>query len=143
MSVCSILINYLGAPNDAGVVQSLLADAPHVPFVEVYNSEDESEWALLESLLRPWVLRIRSPGNIGPVGIHCVTHLRFFARRTLLDLLDRSGLVVESIETTTVASPLNWKDHWLATPDLKTQGSELDAYAFVFCASTRPAGQAT
>lgn len=76
-----------------------------------------------------------------PVGIHCVTHLRFFTRRTLLDLLDRSGFVLESIEATPVASPPGWRDHWLATPGLETERSELDAYAFVFRAVKRPSGQ--
>lgn len=65
MSVCAILINYLGAHEIAGAVQSVLADAPDVQVVVVDNSEDDIEWALLETLLPPSVRRIRSPGNIG------------------------------------------------------------------------------
>ena len=124
------------------------------------HAPEPARWlAKAHSLLRDGGAVVGSVPNVGhwsvladlmegrwdycPVGIHCVTHLRFFTRRTLLDLLDRSGFVLESIETTTVASPPSWKDHWLATPGLKTESAEMDAYAFVFRAVKRPAGQAT
>lgn len=66
-----------------------------------------------------------------PVGIHCVTHLRFFTRRTLADLLQRHGFVIEALEPTRVPAPADWRSAWLATPRLQTGGAELDTYAFV------------
>ncbi|MCL4768969.1 MAG: methyltransferase domain-containing protein [Burkholderiaceae bacterium] len=67
-----------------------------------------------------------------PVGIHCNTHLRFFTRRTVVDLLARHGFSVEAMEPTLVPTPTHWRSHWLATPGLETGLAELDAYAFLF-----------
>lgn len=67
-----------------------------------------------------------------PVGIHCNTHLRFFTRRTIEDLLLRHGFVLDAIEPTLVPAPAHWRGHWLATPALQTELAELDAYAFLF-----------
>lgn len=67
-----------------------------------------------------------------PVGIHCNTHLRFFTRRTIENLLARHGFAIEIIEPTLVPAPQQWRQHWLATPTLDTSAAELDAYAFVF-----------
>lgn len=75
-----------------------------------------------------------------PVGIHCSTHLRFFTRKTLSDLLLRHGLVVERLDAVVVPAPPRWRDHWLTTPGLQTDGAELDAYAFLFRARRRSAG---
>lgn len=76
-----------------------------------------------------------------PVGIHCNTHLRFFTRRTLVDLLQRHGFAVEAVGTTPVPAPPEWSRAWLATPGLQTDEAELDAYAFNFrarkCVGTR------
>lgn len=67
-----------------------------------------------------------------PVGIHCNTHLRFFTRRTVIDMLARHGFSVEALEPTLVPAPQHWSSHWLATPGLEMTLAELDAYAFLF-----------
>lgn len=67
-----------------------------------------------------------------PVGIHCSTHLRFFTRKTITDLLCRHGFALEAMEPVLVPAPAHWRSHWLSTPGLVTQSAELDAYAFLF-----------
>lgn len=65
LSSCAILVNYRGAAEIAAAVQSVLADAPGIEVRVVDNSDDDGEWALLQSLLPPAVHRHRAGGNIG------------------------------------------------------------------------------
>lgn len=72
-----------------------------------------------------------------PVGIHCLTHLRFFTRRTLQTLLHDCGFIVEHMESVVIPCPADWRNLWLSSPDLQTSMAELDTHAFLFRA--RPA----
>ena len=70
--------------------------------------------------------------DYGPTGIHCITHVRFFTRRTLTDLLQQQGFVLDALETTALPCPPDWAERWRGTPGLETAGAELDTYAFLF-----------
>lgn len=65
-----------------------------------------------------------------PVGIHCVTHLRFFTRHSVIQLLEHAGLRVENIITTDVGTP-----EWFKVSAMlglqSSSTSDLSAYAFI------------
>lgn len=65
LSCCAVLVNYRDAAEIAVAVGSVLADAPGIEVRVVDNSDDDGEWALLQSLLPPTVHRHRAEGNIG------------------------------------------------------------------------------
>ena len=113
------------------------------------HTESPQRWLQrLRELLAPGGCLVGSVPNVGhwsvvadlleghwdycPVGIHCVTHLRFFTRRTLTDLLHWCGFSVDCIEPVIQPCPENWRSQWLASPGLDTARGELDTYAFLF-----------
>ncbi len=118
-----------------------------------HTAEPQRWLARVRELLAPGGCLVGSVPNVGhwsvvadllegrwdycPVGIHCITHLRFFTRRTLADLLAQEGFALERVEPVMVPCPPAWRAHWLATPGLQTGGAELDTHAFLFRA--RPA----
>lgn len=65
LSCCAILVNYRDAAEIVAAVESVLADAPGIEVRVVDNSDDDREWALLQSLLPPSVHSHRADGNIG------------------------------------------------------------------------------
>lgn len=65
LSCCVVLVNYRGAAEIAAAVQSVLTDVPGTEVRVVDNSDDEKEWALLQSLLPQAVHCHRADGNIG------------------------------------------------------------------------------
>lgn len=65
LSCCAILVNYRGAAEIAAAVESVWADAPGIEVRVVDNSDDDAEWALLQSLLPRFVHLHRAEGNIG------------------------------------------------------------------------------
>jgi 2-polyprenyl-3-methyl-5-hydroxy-6-metoxy-1,4-benzoquinol methylase len=134
---------------------SQLADvAPHgfdvVSFLDVIEHLTEPEAALRQActLLAPGGCIVASVPNVGhwsvvadllegswdyaAAGIHCITHLRFFTRRTLHDLLQRAGLVVQAEQATTVPMPADWLDAVRRAPwqGLATDESSLNTYAW-------------
>lgn len=66
-----------------------------------------------------------------PVGIHCITHLRFFTEHTLQELFTQSGYVIEQCERVQVPCPPQWREHWAQTPGLELQAQSWDTYAFL------------
>lgn len=70
--------------------------------------------------------------DYGPTGIHCITHLRFFTRRTLVDLLEQQGFALDVMRAVSLPCPPDWAARWHATPGLQVDGGELDTYAFLF-----------
>ena len=66
-----------------------------------------------------------------PVGIHCVTHLRFFTERTMQALFAEAGYVIEQCERVQVPCPPQWREHWAQTPGLDVQAESWDTYAFL------------
>jgi len=72
--------------------------------------------------------------DYAPVGIHCITHLRFFTRHSIEALLDEAGFEIESLEATRVEPPPWWHTSGLkaATSNaLNIQDDNLSAYAFL------------
>ncbi len=118
-----------------------------------HTAEPQQWLARIRQLLAPGGCLVGSVPNVGhwsvvadllegrwdycPVGIHCITHLRFFTRRTLADLLAQEGFALELTLPVVVPCPPGWREHWLSTPGLQTGAAELDTQAFLFRA--RPA----
>jgi 2-polyprenyl-3-methyl-5-hydroxy-6-metoxy-1,4-benzoquinol methylase len=72
--------------------------------------------------------------DYAPVGIHCITHLRFFTRHSIEALLDEAGFEIESLEATRVEPPPWWHTSGLkaATSNtLNIEDDNLSAYAFL------------
>lgn len=68
--------------------------------------------------------------DYAPVGIHCITHLRFFTRHGIEALFAQAGLVVEHVECTRLPAP-----PWWNTPNmggkLAVDDDSLNTYAFL------------
>lgn len=62
-----------------------------------------------------------------PVGIHCVTHLRYFTRSSIENLFAESGFTVADVQATLVPMP-TWLLPLLATPGLAIDREGLNAY---------------
>jgi SAM-dependent methyltransferase len=60
--------------------------------------------------------------DTSPVGIHCVTHLRFFTGHGLRALFARAGLRIERIEHLRIACPPGWRATWLAAAGSPAHG---------------------
>ena len=71
--------------------------------------------------------------DYAPVGIHCITHLRFFTRHGIEELFAQAGFAINSIEATVVPPPPWWNLSGLqdATSNmLDIQADKLNAYAY-------------
>ena len=71
--------------------------------------------------------------DYAPVGIHCITHLRFFTRHGIEDLFAQAGFAIDSIEATLVPPPPWWNLSGMqdATSNmLDIQADKLNAYAY-------------
>ncbi|CAN7266192.1 class I SAM-dependent methyltransferase [Acidovorax sp. LjRoot66] len=66
-----------------------------------------------------------------PLGIHCVTHVRFFTWKTLQDMLTSAGFAVDHLERVQVPAPADWASHWAHTPRLKADPASWNTYAFL------------
>lgn len=66
-----------------------------------------------------------------PVGIHCVTHLRFFTEHSVQELFTQCGYEIDRIEFVKVPCPTHWAEHWTRTPGLQTLPGSWDTYAFL------------
>lgn len=66
-----------------------------------------------------------------PLGIHCVTHVRFFTWRTLQDLLANAGFHVDHVERVQVPAPEDWARHWAQSPRLQADPASWNTYAFL------------
>lgn len=66
-----------------------------------------------------------------PVGIHCVTHLRFFTEHSVRELFEQQGYEVDCIEHVKVPCPPDWAAHWVQTPGLQSMPKSWDNYAFL------------
>ena len=68
--------------------------------------------------------------DYAPVGIHCITHLRFFTRHSINMLLDQAGLSLELEARTTLQTP-----PWWVNPSMQGRIScdsgSLDTYAYL------------
>ena len=72
--------------------------------------------------------------DYAPVGIHCITHLRFFTRHGIEALFEQAGFEIDAIEATHVMPPPWWNtaDMAAATGNaLNIADNNLSAYAYL------------
>lgn len=120
-----------------------------ISFLDVLeHATDPRAWlARARSLLAPGGSVLISIPNVGhwgviadliegrwdycPLGIHCVTHVRFFTWQTLQDLLARAGFQVDHLERVQVPAPEDWARQWAQSPRLKADAANWDTYGFL------------
>lgn len=119
-----------------------------ISFLDVLEHLVDPEQALLHAkgLLSPTGAVVMSLPNVGhwsvvadllegrwdwaTAGIHCYTHVRFFTRQTIADVLHRVGLQAQHWETVQVPCPPDWAGQW-HTPRLQLDREGLDVYAYL------------
>lgn len=72
-----------------------------------------------------------------PAGIHCITHLRFFTRHGVLQLLDEADLAVDRLETTEIPPPKWFEFSAPLNRTLAIDRGSFSAYAFLVAAKVR------
>jgi 2-polyprenyl-3-methyl-5-hydroxy-6-metoxy-1,4-benzoquinol methylase len=75
--------------------------------------------------------------DYAPIGIHCVTHLRFFTRRGIERLVDEAGFYCERIEPVVMPSPEWFKPMGIAE-HLPCDHDSINAYAYHVRARVKP-----
>lgn len=71
--------------------------------------------------------------DYAPVGIHCITHLRFYTRHGIEALMNEAGLRITQMKATQVPMPA-WMDGVTHLPGLRVDQTSLDAYNWLLCA---------
>ena len=123
-----------------------------ISFLDVLEHLVDPEQALLhaKTLLSPKGVIVMSIPNVGhwsvvadllearwdwaPAGIHCYTHVRFFTRHTIDDMLSRVGLIALEWFPVKVPCLPDWRETW-RVPGLTVDADALDVYAYVVCAA--------
>lgn len=99
--------------------RSLLSDKGCV----VMSIPNVGHWSVMADLLEGrW--------DWAPSGIHCYTHVRFFTRQSIEDMLTRVGLRAEAWLPVVVPGPTEWLGHWQQSPGLSVDVSALNVYAY-------------
>ncbi len=65
-----------------------------------------------------------------PVGIHCYSHVRFFTRNTIEQMLQRVGLQPSLWHEVRVPCPPHWLERW-GSPGLQLDPTSLEVYAYL------------
>ena len=87
-------------------------------------------WSVLSDLLEGrW--------DYAAAGIHCITHLRFFTRRGIEDLMDEAGLAISEIRCNRIEPP-RWFDVSPLGGALHLDLDNLATYAFFVVAKPKP-----
>lgn len=103
--------------------QSLLSDDGII----IASIPNVGHWSVVADLLEGrW--------DYAPIGIHCITHLRFFTEKTIVDLFARANLVIERREKTLAPGNPAWLAHWQQSLGLDVDVSSLDTYAYTVVA---------
>ena len=68
--------------------------------------------------------------DYAPAGIHCVTHLRFFTRYGVAQLMAEAGLKIEKIEAVRIDPP-QWFDVSAMQGPLRTDADSLSSFSFL------------
>lgn len=67
--------------------------------------------------------------DYAPVGIHCITHLRFFTAQGIRGLFDEAGFAIDAFEATRIPPP-PWFDPGSMGGRLAIDADSLSAYAY-------------
>ncbi len=68
--------------------------------------------------------------DYAPVGIHCITHLRFFTRHGIEQLFEQAGMVIEETQSTRVHAP-DWFHVSMPNSDLRVDDDSWNTYAYI------------
>lgn len=68
--------------------------------------------------------------DYAPAGIHCITHLRFFTRHGIEDLMTEAGLRIVELQATRIEPPA-WFDTSSLARTLRLDADSLASYAFL------------
>jgi 2-polyprenyl-3-methyl-5-hydroxy-6-metoxy-1,4-benzoquinol methylase len=99
--------------------RSLLRDTGCV----VLSIPNAGHWSVVADLLEGrW--------DWAPSGIHCYTHLRFFTRRTIEDMLARADLMAVEWLPVVVPGRADWLAQWQGSAGLAVDVAALDVYAY-------------
>jgi len=106
----------------AKVVRDLLAPGGAI----IASVPNVGHWSVIADL-------IEGRWDVSPVGIHCVTHLRFVTERGLRELFAAAGLRITRLEPAPLPCPPAWREAWLAAATaqgLQADPASWDSYAF-------------
>lgn len=70
-------------------------------------------------------------------GIHCITHLRFFTRQGVEQLMGEAGLIISEIRCTRINPPA-WFDVSAMASSLRLDSDSLATYSFLIVARPQP-----
>lgn len=98
--------------------------------VVVASIPNVGHWSVIADL-------IEARWDYVPVGIHCITHLRFFTLKTIQDLFDRAGFQIVRSEPVYVACPPALAEHWQRSPGLTADTGSINVYAYLVVARPR------
>jgi 2-polyprenyl-3-methyl-5-hydroxy-6-metoxy-1,4-benzoquinol methylase len=126
-----------------------------ITFLDVLeHAEHPLQWlARARSLLAPDGCIVASIPNVGhwsviadllegrwdyaPVGIHCITHLRFFTRYGIEQMFSEAGFAIDCVRATELPAPSWWQVADFAGR-LVVDNKNLDAYAYLVRATPKP-----
>ena len=79
--------------------------------------------------------------DYAPVGIHCITHLRFFTRHTIEKVFEQANMQIEKIQAVHLEPPQWWQASTMGNR-LEIDDDSLRTYAYILRARPRrePAG---
>jgi len=81
-----------------------------------------AHWSVIADL-------IEGRWDYAPAGIHCVTHLRFFTRHSIADLLQEAGFAIERWQAALLPPP-PWFDVGALRPHLEVDDNSLGTIAW-------------
>ena len=115
------VLEHVQAPNDWLVHARSLLTPQGVVLASIPNV---AHWGVMADLLEGrW--------DYCPLGIHCVTHLRFFTEHSVRALFTEAGYAIDRMDRVLVPCPPAWAEHWKATPGLAVEPAQWDVYAFL------------
>lgn len=154
---CALALPYVDHVWPGDFLTQAFAGLPHqgqqafdcITFLDVLeHAVDPSAWLMRAfTLLAPGGVVVASIPNVGhwgviadllegrwdycPVGIHSITHLRFFTEQGIKELFSQTGYTIEQCEGVQVPCPPQWQQHWAQTPGLQINRQSWDTYAFL------------
>ena len=115
------MLEHVGEPEQYLLHAKKLLSAGGVVIASIPNV---GHWSVVVDLLEGrW--------DYASAGIQCITHLRFFTLKSILELFDRSGLTVERTERVLVPCPPRWNAGLQGFEGLTLDANSLSTYAYL------------